>query len=104
MKFIKTLFITALITALIGCAPSQPMAFGIPQAQFNKLSPQQRQAVIARYNKDQADKAEFSTILDAAAAIGGNAAGPATVASSYSHSCHSGSCSSSGSSVQVGIS
>lgn len=81
------------------------MAFGVPQAQFNKMSPAQRQAVIARYNQQQQQKAEFSTVLDAAAAIAGNAAGPATLEHSHSSHCDNmGNCTSSGSHVSFGIS
>jgi hypothetical protein len=100
---VKLAVVVALGFGLSGCGPHVPMQFGIPQAQFQKLTPPQQQNVIAEYNRQQAQKAQDQEVWNLLGAAGSLIHANKTVESSHSSSCSGGTCESSGSNVSVGF-
>lgn len=111
MKIVKPLLIIALSAGLVACAPTE---FGMPKAQFDKLSNSQKQQVIAAYNQRQQQQAEVQPLVDALDMVGQEANLHKNMELSHSESssmspwsCQGGTCSRSGhsssSSTSVGV-
>jgi hypothetical protein len=104
IKLVIASLVVGTSVLLAGCAPTE---FGMPKAQFEKLNPQQKQQVIASYNRRQAEQQEFGEAMNLLGSV-------ASVHTHSSHStyhehegawhCDGGSCSRSGSSSSSGTS
>jgi hypothetical protein len=67
---IKQVWKTALLAGslalvLAGCTPPEPTVFGIPQSQWNTLSPGEKQQVIKGYNQREKINAQNAPINNA---------------------------------------
>ena len=83
-KLILPLALTAALTACGG-----PTEFGIPQAQFQKMTPVQKQKTIKEYNQEQKRKAAEKPIWDVLETVAGAVAGsPAVQNATTSTDCH----------------
>ena len=67
-SFVMLSCIVAAVTLLSGCTitPPEPMMFGMPQSQFQQLTPDQQSQVISGYNQQQQMQAQNAMIVDVA--------------------------------------
>lgn len=62
----------SLTLLLNACTPPEPTVFGVPQSQWNQLTPAQKQQVIDGYNQRQRIKEEnapLQSAIDSASAL-----------------------------------
>ncbi len=65
-RFLSCVLAGSLIaTVLVGCGPSQPTVFGVPQNQWNSLSKSEKQQVIKGYNQRQRIDAQNAPLNNA---------------------------------------
>lgn len=66
-KTIKILCVLSFLCAVVGCTiePPEQMVFGVPQSQWNQLTPAQQQSVIDGYNQRQRIQAENAPLESA---------------------------------------
>lgn len=70
MKVKPLTLLAASLLFLSGCGPQVPMIFGVPQSQWQHLSPAERQQVIAGYNERQKINAQNAPLNNAINAAG----------------------------------
>lgn len=90
MKLIKTIFISfalLVVCTLMGCERSM---FGMPESQFNQLTPEQKQQVIESYNERKLQETRNAPIYAAIGALGSAAKLNKSVplSNSTSQECH----------------
>jgi len=63
----KILCVLSFLCAVTGCTiePPEQMVFGVPQSQWNQLTPEQKQSVIDGYNQRQRIQAENAPLESA---------------------------------------
>jgi len=67
MKQISKILVMTLFFSITGCTiqPPEPNVFGIPQTQWNQLTPAQQQSIIDGYNQRQRIEAENAPLESA---------------------------------------
>lgn len=60
--YLRALFFLTFALVLAGC---EPKTFGVPKAQFDQASPDERTQIIQNYNDEQAQKQQRDAILGA---------------------------------------
>lgn len=61
----------SLATMLAGCTPPEPTMFGVPQSQWQQLSPSEKQQVIQGYNQRQQINAQNAPLNNAIGSAAG---------------------------------
>lgn len=110
-KLINSIALLCVTAVLASCAldSAGSSEFGMSRAQFNKLSPQERQRVIKRYNREQAQEQQNQEVWNALGEAASLIHGRKTLSSSHSEHCTtsangmSRSCSGSSSNFSVGF-
>ncbi len=65
-RILSGVLVVSLIAAvLVGCGPSQPSVFGVPQSQWNSLSNSEKKQVIQGYNQKQRIEAQTAPLNNA---------------------------------------